>query len=128
MPLAAHDLMPMFTVTSILDGAPFAFERVWQLKNLLLVSIPSSDPAARLYSERLHDRVADLHSLDTALVVTADIVPGIPSPGVVIADRWGEIYHVEGADHASDLPTADDLIEWVRFVRLQCPECQGEAR
>ena len=29
---------------------------------------------------------------------------------------------------AAGLPGPDELIEWLRYVQMQCPECQGEAR
>ena len=126
MSLHAGDAMPMFTVTSSVDGASFAYQHVWQHKHLLLVAVPQADLTRTAYVERLLAR-ADFES-DVQLVITTDHVAGIPSPGVVVADRWGEIYFIQGADHASGLPTADDLVEWVRFVQIQCPECQGETR
>jgi hypothetical protein len=46
----------------------------------------------------------------------------------VVADRWGEIYYLQGADRTGDLPTPHELAEWLRYVRNECPECQGEAR
>jgi hypothetical protein len=52
----------------------------------------------------------------------------VPSPGVVVADRWGEVYYVQEADRAAALPPPAELIDWLRFVRDECPECQGETR
>ncbi len=60
------------------------------------------------------------------VVVTTSAIEGVPQPGAVVADRWGEIHHVTTIDPTA--PDLDDLVEWVRFVRMQCPECQGEAR
>jgi hypothetical protein len=45
----------------------------------------------------------------------------------VVADRWGEIKLVAGATSVAELPSADELVEWVRFVQCACPECEGEA-
>jgi len=128
MILHARDSMPMFTVTNRLDGAPFAYESVWQRKNLLLVCVPETDSAAVAYVQRLLTAAGDLGAYDAQLIVTADTVPGIPSPGVAVADRWGEIYFIHAADRADALPTADDVLDWLRFVQMQCPECQGETR
>lgn len=44
---------------------------------------------------------------------------------IAVADEWGEVYFGEegGGDHA--LVTPEELLEWVRFVTIQCPECEG---
>jgi hypothetical protein len=39
---------------------------------------------------------------------------GVPRPGVVVADRWGDIY---ATIDTSSLKDADDLLEWVGFVQ-----------
>jgi hypothetical protein len=51
----------------------------------------------------------------------------VRAPAVVIADQWGEVYlrHEAGAEHA--FPAVSELAEWLRFLAIQCPECQGEA-
>ena len=48
-------------------------------------------------------------------------------PAIVIADQWGEIHQVEeaGADH--HFPATQEVVDWVRYLAIQCPECQGEA-
>jgi hypothetical protein len=35
---------------------------------------------------------------------------------------------VQQAESNRDLPDADALMEWLRYVQMQCPECQGESR
>lgn len=62
----------------------------------------------------------------TGRIVVA--VPGelaVAPPAVVIADEWGEVYAVlrGAADHA--LPSAAEIGEWVRFLAIQCPECES---
>ncbi|HSH44656.1 MAG TPA: hypothetical protein VK966_02310 [Longimicrobiales bacterium] len=44
---------------------------------------------------------------------------------VLVLDRWGEVYHAghHGGDH--DAASPEELLEWVRFVAIQCPECEG---
>lgn len=127
MPMVrARDLMPFFSVSGTADGHPVDYRTIWQRKNLVLASVPRDDPARDAYVASLTSRAADLRAHDTALVITADAVPGVPSPGVVIADRWGEIYYVTGEPSARSLPGPDDLVEWLRFIQVQCPECQGE--
>ena len=42
-----------------------------------------------------------------------------------VADEWGELYHTTDGSSTHDLPGADELVEWARFVAIQCPECEG---
>jgi hypothetical protein len=128
MSLHARDPMPMFTVTSDLDEASFAYASVWQRNNLLLVCLRHGDSTSAPYTARLVERSDDFRAHDVKVVVTQDTIPGIPSPGVVVADRWGEIHFIQAADRADALPAIDELLEWLRFVQIQCPECQGETR
>ena len=44
---------------------------------------------------------------------------------VVITDEWGEVYFVADAGEGHDLPTALDIGDWIRFLAIQCPECEG---
>ncbi len=45
--------------------------------------------------------------------------------GIIVADEWGEIHFAQPAEIDHAMPTADELIEWARFVSIQCPECEG---
>jgi peroxiredoxin len=48
--------------------------------------------------------------------------------GMIIADQWGEVFHVEpGGTDRHDTPAPSEVVEWLRYVAIQCPECQGEA-
>ncbi len=128
MTLNPRDLLPMFTVTSAVDGASVRYHDVWQRKNLVLIVVPENDPTGAEYTNAIIGTQPPLAAQDTTFIVTSSGIPGIPSPGVVVADRWGEIYYVKGAARAADLPSPDDLAEWLRYMRNECPECQGEAR
>jgi hypothetical protein len=128
MAFAQRDLLPMFTVTDAVDGALVRYQDIWQRRNLVLVMVPENDPTGAEYTKPLIEAACALAANDTTLVVTSNTIPGIPSPGVVVADRWGEIYYVKSAGRAADLPTPTDLDQWVRYVQSECPECQGEAR
>ena len=126
--LQPRELMPLFKVTQTMDGESVDYRTIWQRKNLVLVSAPLEDPGREAYVASLAPRSDDLRAHDTALVITADAIAGVPSPGIVIADRWGEIYYVTGKPSAADLPGPDDLVEWLRYVQVQCPECHSETR
>jgi hypothetical protein len=127
MTIHARDAMPMFTATGV-DGSLFRYEDIWQRKSLLLVSLRSDDPGAPAYATSIGALEPALAGLDAALVVTTMRIENVPSIGVVVADRWGEVYYVQEAGPASGLPSPAELLEWLRFVRNECPECQGETR
>jgi hypothetical protein len=127
MTLREHDQMPMFTAAGT-DGMLVRYADIWQRKNLLLVCLPADDPTSNTYAASLDVLAADLDACDAVLLVTEERIDGIPFPGVVVADRWGEVYHVKDADRAAALPAPGELSGWLRFVRNECPECQGETR
>jgi hypothetical protein len=89
---------------------------------------PDASPARASYIQSLTDCRHELAAYETECVVTSETVPGMPSPGVLVADRWGEIHFIAGAVRVEGLPPASEIVEWVRYVAYQCPECQGEAR
>jgi hypothetical protein len=128
MVLHRGDLVRQIAVTA-LDGSRFDYSEIWQRKNLLLVTLAetaSSDAGA--YASELTSRMDELTALETKCVITSDDVLDMPKVGVVIADRWGEIYFVEAGLRVTDLPTAAEILEWLRDIEHECPECQGEAR
>lgn len=44
---------------------------------------------------------------------------------VAVVDEWEEVFHVTHIDSHHRFPDPADLVEWVRFVAIQCPECEG---
>jgi hypothetical protein len=125
--LQAKDQVPFFEITTT-DGRNLRYRDLWQQKNLLLVVMPDRSSASVAYLSRLNARMSELTVHDTVVAITSALIDGVPSPGVLIADRWGEIYYVAPTVDAPQMPEPDALIEWLRFVQYQCPECQGEAR
>lgn len=126
--LQPGDLILHFEITN-LAGAAVAYSRIWQRQNLVLVILPASpsDDAFKGYVSQLTAQIPAFGP-DTACVMTREPVPGIPCPGVVVADRWGEIVSVAAGPTIADLPRPDEIEEWIDFVRRQCPECEGEAK
>ena len=53
---------------------------------------------------------------------------GAPSPGVLIADRWGEIAYITSGSNIADLPRLPEILEWVAYLQARCPECEGETK
>ena len=128
MTIRARDLIPMFSVTSREGGTSVDYRDVWQKNNLVLVTLSKDDPAAKAYAMSLFALEPEMASEDARVIVTATRIEGIPSPGVVVADRWGEVYYVQAANRAAELPGSGELMEWIKYVRNECPECQGETR
>ena len=48
---------------------------------------------------------------------------GQPLHRLAIVDRYGQVYALTDADAADDLPNADALADWFRFLDTACPEC-----
>ena len=124
--LQRGDTVPHFEVKTV-TGEVFSYATVWQRRNLLLVVVPgsSSDDS---YAAALRTRDDDVRNRETNCVITREEVAGLPGPAVLIADRWGEIVHIATAPAANDLPTPEDLLEWLDYLSRRCPECEGEAR
>lgn len=119
--------VPHFHVRT-LDGSHVRYQDIWQRHNLVLVTVsPQEREAAARYASQLRAQLDDVVQAETSLVVTADAVPGLPAPAIVVADRWGEILHsqVPSGESASvsQLPDVDELVSWVHFAEIQCPEC-----
>jgi hypothetical protein len=125
--LGVHDLLPHFTVSTV-EGRRIVYGSLWQRKSLLLVCVPGRSPAAEAYRHALAAAFRDEAFGDAECVITADVIPGLTPPGAVVADRWREIFFVATETSVDQLPRVEELIDWVRHVRMHCPECEGEAR
>jgi hypothetical protein len=126
--LQRGEQIPHFDATRR-DTSRFRYSDIWQRRNLLLVLLPAeSSPESERYEAQLakHAAALTLHNAET--VISSDVVPGLCAPGVLIADRWGEVHFAHEAARVADLPSADELLEWLEYVQHQCPECEGEAR
>jgi hypothetical protein len=116
--------VPHFNVTTV-DGRRVRYEEIWQRRNLVLVIVgPHDRDSGAQYASQLKARGEDFEREQATVVVTADAVSGLPAPAVVVADRWGEILYLDtGAGQASRFPDVDELLSWVHFAQIQCPEC-----
>ncbi len=41
---------------------------------------------------------------------------------VLVVDRFGEIYSIYREDKYQPVPTAGEIVDWLQFIELQCPE------
>jgi hypothetical protein len=48
---------------------------------------------------------------------------GLASPSLIIADRWGEIWAAWLGGTTHQLPSVQDILQWLSFIEAQCPEC-----
>ena len=128
--LRRRDGMPHFEVTTI-DGQRVRYGDLWQHCNLVFVSVDSTDDP---YGRALTQHAGDFADAETALVVSTEPITGVPTPGVVVADQWGEIAYVFDAHHPDEarrfdrrgttpMPSGRELLDWIHFVRMKCPEC-----
>ncbi|HEY0591633.1 MAG TPA: hypothetical protein VGE86_05230 [Thermoanaerobaculia bacterium] len=49
---------------------------------------------------------------------------GVAVPAVVIADQWGAIHE---ATEGHEFIPIESVVEWIRYLATECPECEGEA-
>ena len=126
--LRRGDLVPHFEVKTI-RGDLFSYSAIWQRRNLVLLALPAAESEAPgTYISRLVARTSEFAAKNAECVVTGDRVPGIQSPAVVVADRWGEIVHVATTSQVDALTSPEELLDWVDYLDRRCPECEGEAR
>jgi peroxiredoxin len=55
--------------------------------------------------------------------VGATDTAGRPAPAVFVTDRFREIYAAYLPGHGSALPGTKEILEWLVFINIQCPEC-----
>jgi hypothetical protein len=117
--------VPHFDVTTI-DGRRVRYQDIWQRRNLVLVVvIPSELETGSRYASQLEAHRAEFEAEETMVVVTSDAVPKLDAPAALVADRWGEIAFFERASVGQPFrwPDVDELLSWVHFIEIQCPEC-----
>ena len=120
--LQPGESVPHFDVART-DGQLVRYASLWQRKNLVLVRLPEPMTGnAEEYAAQLTARLPEITGQDAECVITRDEVPGMPVPGALVADRWGEVHFVQAG-----LPPVAELIEWLQYLQVKCPECEGEA-
>ena len=122
--LQRGDSVPHFEVKTI-GGELFSYSAIWQRRHLVLLTVQASgseaaeSEAAETYISELMARRSEFTAKDAECVVTGDRVPGIHSPAVVVADRWGEIVHIAIASKAyvRSVPQTGDVLASARSAR-----------
>ncbi len=44
-------------------------------------------------------------------------------PEIYVTDRYGEIFQVYRTFDGRSVPKVGELLEWLQFINMQCPEC-----
>lgn len=55
--------------------------------------------------------------------VGATDAAGRPAPAVFVTDRFREIFAAYLPGPGSTLPGAKEILDWLAFINIQCPEC-----
>jgi hypothetical protein len=118
-----REQLPHFVVRDTTGATVDYGGSIWQRQHAVVVSLPP-DPRgttadAADYLSRLRLACADLAHAPIAYIVTTDAVPGVPSPGAVVADRWGEVVFVSPADEPGP-PAPEDLAAWAKMAAMRC--------
>lgn len=61
---------------------------------------------------------------DVEVLADAEHALGLAGGTLLVADEWGEEHFTTTTDAAHALPDAAEVVEWVRFVAMQCEECE----
>ncbi len=48
---------------------------------------------------------------------------GHPVIAIYITDRFGEVFAVYRGAQGETMPSAQEIIKWLTFINIQCPEC-----
>lgn len=73
------------------------------------------------YVASLSSRTRDFEAWDGAVAVLEP--DDLPDHRLLIVDRYSQVYAVHESRDAADLPDADAIEEWFRFLATACPEC-----
>ena len=120
------DHVPRFEITTI-DDIRVNYADLWQKKNLALVCLSEDDSAGRAV---LHPAAA--RSAEGACGARRggrrddDADRGHAAAWLRRGRSLGRDAVDYVGDRVADLPSAREIAAWLRFVEIQCPECEGE--
>ena len=72
-------------------------------------------------AEELRAGCAELLVAEDGVESALDVEP----PALVVADEWGEVYFSTRAAGDHEFPAPAEVVEWIRFIAIQCPECEN---
>jgi hypothetical protein len=90
-------------------------------KNIVVIfsGQQSSEPVEELV-RALSVRHGEIQDEEAELILVEE--SRLPRAAICIADRYGEVYFSEFCSDTA-CTSADNVLEWLRFIEIQCPEC-----
>lgn len=90
----------------------------------LVIALAHDDvcPQCESWIASLDDVADDLDEWGARVIVQRDVLQTLHAPALWIADEWGEVYYHWEGEH--DFPAPAEILDWARFVAIQCPECE----
>lgn len=144
-PVDVGDRLPVGSVVTV-DGQTVLLRPSARMATILVLAHPLDCDGCRAYLASLDDAAAGLDRWGArALAVVPDDGDGgrlgypvvhddsglrgrfgvaADDVAVVVADRHGEVWAAYRDSGHEDLPAVDDLEQDVRFIAIQCPECE----
>lgn len=116
-----------------LDGERVQLSDLRGRRNLVLIFAGTNGEEWRLLSE-LREVRDDLREEEAVVAAVADRDPesrawygalaadGTPRAALYVTDRYGEIYFAAHPERGQALPSAAEVLDWLRFINSQCPE------
>jgi peroxiredoxin len=118
----AGDRMDEIPVTVLVEELAARMEELQGEAAHVLIAVTSRPPAVpeggQLAFPVLVDSGAHIHRTVGAI----DAV-GRAAPAVFITDRFREIYAAYLPGNGAALPTVEEILGWLVFINIQCPEC-----
>lgn len=113
------DLLRRVSVGDLLPARALRPRRARVLDATVFVVPGASGVAA--YRDDIASAEAELRAWDGRVVILEP--DGRRAYRLVIADRYGQVYHCADASDEASLPRSAELVEWFRFLATACPEC-----
>lgn len=111
------ELVPHFDVADVRGPRVNYARALWQQRALVLVTLPPSS-ADETWLAAASAVQGDLDAIGATCVITRDTVANLPPYGLMVADRWGAVKHVQV--RAGAPPPADELLDWADWVQRLC--------
>src|SRR5262245_58597683 len=67
----------------------------------------------------LSDRIGEIQDEEAEVIICED--NELHRAAICISDRYGEVYF--SAFFSDTAPSAESVLEWLRYIEIQCPEC-----
>jgi hypothetical protein len=93
-----------------------ASDRAAEWGGRIIVVLPASDEG---------DEAADLRDQGLTLVRDPEGAIAEGRTAVIVTDEWGEVFFATDAGDGHAWPSADEIVDWLRFAAIQCPECEA---